>query len=238
MDLERVPAGPALTRRQAAVDIGLTIALVPVCAITANVVVALLYAPDPPNLVIILFIQGLLTLAGVSVLLRWREQRFTEIGLRGPRGRDLPRAVMVLLAAIGANMALTLGVYAVSPQTIADHLEGLQSVTAGLTADTPLGAALALMLLVGFYEEIVARGVLLSRSRRLLGGVWPPVLFSAALFGLAHVYQGPYGAVQTALLGAVLAAFTIRWGTLWPAILAHSAINMLAVVQLEDVPLP
>ncbi|HEY8430137.1 MAG TPA: type II CAAX endopeptidase family protein, partial [Sandaracinaceae bacterium] len=219
------------------VDVALTIALVPVSAITAGVVVSLL-SPGPANLVIVVLVQALLTLAGVSVLLSWREQRFSEIGLRGPRGSDLLRAVIVLLAAFAANMVLTLGVYAVSPQTLADHLEGLQSVAAGLTADAPLGAALALLLLVGFYEEIVARGVLLSRSRQLLGGVWPPVLFSAALFGLGHFYQGLYGTVQTAVLGAVLAAFTLRWGTLWPAILAHSAINMLSVVQLEDMPVP
>jgi membrane protease YdiL (CAAX protease family) len=39
--------------------------------------------------------------------------------------------------------------------------------------------------------------------------------------------------VQTALLGVVLAAFTIRWRTLWPAIIAHAAVNMLSIVQLE-----
>src|SRR5690606_30808910 len=104
----------------------------------------------------------------------------------------------------------------------------------GLTTDTPLAAALALLLIGGFYEEIVSRGLLLVRSRRLLGGYWLPVLFSSVLFALGHFYQGLYGVVQTALFGVVLAAFTLRWGTLWPAIFAHAAVNMLSVVQLAN----
>ena len=51
-------------------------------------------------------------------------------------------------------------------------------------------------------------------------------------------YQGLYGVVQTALLGLVLAVFTLRWRTLWPAILAHAAVNILSVVQLREIGLP
>jgi len=40
------------------------------------------------------------------------------------------------------------------------------------------------------------------------------------------------------LLGLVLAAFTLRWGTLWPAICAHAAVNILSVVQLREIGLP
>jgi membrane protease YdiL (CAAX protease family) len=65
-----------------------------------------------------------------------------------------------------------------------------------------------------------------------------PIVFSSVLFGLGHFYQGIYGIVQTALFGAVLAALTLRWGTLWPAIFAHAAVNMLSVVELGNIKLP
>lgn len=228
---ESAPLSPS----QAAVDIAATVALVLVSAVGATILVSLL-SPGAPNLALAVLVQALLSIAGVRVLLDWRDQRWCDIGLPMPRWRDLPRGLLVLLAGFGVNALLTAGMVAFSPQTLQRHIAGLQSVASGLTSDTPLAAALALLLIGGFYEEIVSRGLLLTRSRRLLGGFWPPVLFSSVLFALGHYYQGLYGVVQTALFGMVLAAFTLRWGTLWPAIFAHAAINMLSVVQLRDVP--
>src|SRR5690606_14507151 len=131
----------------------------------------------------------------------------------------------------GVNLLLTLAVIALSPDTLAEHIAGLESLAGGLTVDTPLAAMFPLLLLVGFYEEIVARGLLLTRARQLVGGFWPPALISAVLFALGHFYQGAYGVVQTALFGLVLAVFTLRWGTLWPAGLAHATTHMLSVLQ-------
>jgi len=228
---------PAVTRRQAAADVVLTIVLVPLSAIGAGVLIGV-FSAGTPNLAAVVLVQALLVLAGVSLILSRREQRFSDIGLAAPRAGDLGRAVIVLLAGFGVNAALTAAVVVLSPQTLEEHIAGLQSLTLDLTAETPLAAVLALLLVVGLYEEVVARGLLLTRSRQLLSGSLAPVLFSAALFAVGHFYQGAYGMLQTALFGVVLAAFTIRWGTLWPAIFAHSAINMLSVLQLGDASLP
>src|SRR5690606_32982135 len=84
-------------------------------------------------------------------------------------------------------------------RVVAGHIAGLGSLAVGLTGDTPIAAMLLLLLLVGFYEEVVARGLLLTRARELVGGFWPPALISAVLFALGHFYQGVYGVVQTAL---------------------------------------
>ncbi|HEX7082177.1 MAG TPA: type II CAAX endopeptidase family protein [Gammaproteobacteria bacterium] len=229
--------GPPLTKRQAAVDVLLTIALVPVCSITAGVVVGALSGGEP-SLAAIVFIQALLVLAGVGMLLEWRAQRWSQIGLHAPERRDLARALLVLLSGFAVNAVLTYSVAALSPQTVEEHLEGLRPIALGLTEGTPLVVTLALLVVVGLYEEILARGLLLTRARQLLGGVWAPVALSAVLFSLGHFYQGLFGMVQTALYGAVLAVFTIRWGTLWPAIIAHSAFNTLSVVQLGQVSSP
>jgi len=231
----RIAVRPSLTRRQTAVDVAVAILLIPASS-SASLLLAGWLAPGPPNVVLVVFVQGLLALAGLAMLLAWRRQSWHEIGLKALEPRDLPRSLVVLLTVFGANMLLTLAIFAVAPQVLRDHLAGLQSIALGLTADAPLAGALGLLLLVGFYEEAVARGLLLTRSRALLGGFWLPVLFSSALFGLGHFYQGLYGTVQTALLGVVLAAYTIRWGTLWPAIIAHAAINVLSVIQLDRLP--
>lgn len=226
------PGTTRVSPRQAAFDIAAVIVLVPLCAVGAGILVGL-FSSGTPNLAVALFVQALLVLGGVYLLLVSREQGFERIGLRAPERRDVGRALIVLLAGFGVNVLLTLAIVVLSPETLEEHIAGLESLAVGLTDDTPLAAIFALLLLVGFYEEIVARGLLLTRARQLVGGFWPPALISATLFALGHFYQGLYGVVQTALFGLVLAVFTLRWGTLWPAILAHAAINMLSVLQLR-----
>jgi membrane protease YdiL (CAAX protease family) len=88
------------------------------------------------------------------------------------------------------------------------------------------------MFFVGVYEELTARGFLLARCRTAFDGVWAPVLLSSLLFGLGHVYQGWIGVVQTTVIGTVFAVYTVRWGTVWPAILAHALLNTLSVITL------
>ena len=82
------------------------------------------------------------------------------------------RPLIVLLAGFGANLLLTLAIVVVSPATLEEHIEGLETLAFGLTDDTPVAAMLLLLLLVGFYEEVVARGLLLTRARELVGGFW------------------------------------------------------------------
>ena len=222
-----------LSRRQAAVDVVLTVLLVLASATLAGLVVGLL-SSGPPSLSAAVAVQGLFAVAGVYVMLDWRGESWSAIGLTRPHWNDVGRGLLVLAVGFAVNTALAAAAVALSPQTLEQHIETLSSIAADLTVDTPLPQALAVLVIVGFYEEVVSRGLLLTRSRRLLGGYWAPVLFSALLFSLGHFYQGLYGVLQTALFGAVLAAFTVRWGTLWPAIIAHTAINMLSLVQLDD----
>lgn len=224
--------GPRVSRGQAAADIVAVVVLVPLCAVGAGVLIGL-FSSGTPDLAVVLVLQALLVLGGVYLLLAAREQSFEQIGLRAPRREDFGRALIVVLAGFGANLLLTLAVVVLSPGTLEDHIAGLESLAVGLTGDTPIAAMLLLLLLVGFYEEIVARGLLLTRARELVGGFWAPALISAVLFALGHFYQGFYGVVQTAMFGLVLAVFTLKWGTLWPAILAHAAINMVSLLQLR-----
>lgn len=226
----------SLTKRQAAVDIVFAILLVPLSSLVAAVLVALF--SGAASLAATVLIQALLSLAGVSAILHWRSRSWGEIGMRAPHLADLGRGLVVLFAGFAVNAALVLTIYSFQPEALRSHLTDLQSIAGSLTEGVPLAAVLALLFLVGIYEEIVARGLLLTRSRQLFGGIAVPVIFSSVLFGLGHFYQGVFGVVQTAVFGAVLAALTLRFGTLWPAIFAHSAINMLSVVELGSVKLP
>lgn len=187
---------------------------------------------DVPIL-LVLMLQGVVILAGLWALLTWRGQSWRDIGLLPLRVRDVSLALLVLLSVFALNLALNSVAGLFWPDLIETHQQQLSGVASVLAGTLPLAAVGGAMAFVGFYEEVLARGFLLTRSRTLLGGVWEPVLFSSILFGIGHMYQGGLGVVQTALVGVVFARLALHWGTLWPVILAHAALNTLSLAVLR-----
>jgi membrane protease YdiL (CAAX protease family) len=96
------------------------------------------------------------------------------------------------------------------------------------------GLFVALSLAAGWGEEMAYRGFLVPALALMLGGVWPAAILSSAVFGLLHAYQGLLGIVRTALLGLVLAGSLILTGSLWPAIVAHAILDVVAGVLLGE----
>lgn len=90
------------------------------------------------------------------------------------------------------------------------------------------GLFVGVSLTAGFGEELVYRGYLLPLSWALLPGVWLPAIAGALLFGAVHAYQGWFGVIRTSLIALVLSLSMILIGTLWPAIIAHVLIDLLA----------
>jgi membrane protease YdiL (CAAX protease family) len=86
----------------------------------------------------------------------------------------------------------------------------------------------------GVGEEIAYRGYLIPALTLLLGWDWGAALLSSAIFGLLHAYQGWLGIARTAALGLVLASSFILSGVLWPAILAHAILDLIAGLVLGE----
>ncbi|MBT8336260.1 MAG: CPBP family intramembrane metalloprotease [Gemmatimonadetes bacterium] len=101
-----------------------------------------------------------------------------------------------------------------------------------------------LSCLAGFGEEVVFRGFLLAVLTPALGDPWTALLASSLAFGVLHVYQGSFGILRTAMLGALLGASVIVDGTLWPAVLVHALVDLVGglvvgprmVRELENLP--
>jgi membrane protease YdiL (CAAX protease family) len=92
---------------------------------------------------------------------------------------------------------------------------------------------MGLLIPLGAASEEVIRVFLLSR----LWKVWPSftgklvaVVISACLFGLIHLYQGPVSATWTAVFGLIMALYYLRFGRVFPLILAHYLTNAFQVV--------
>jgi membrane protease YdiL (CAAX protease family) len=186
------------------------------------------------SLPMLLVLQGLLILVGLTVLLVHAGQRWGDVGLRALRSSDVGRGLLLLAACMVANLILMLVLHVAVPDYTREHITRLQVIASELAGGLPVTGIAATMFFVGVYEELTARGFLLARCLTALDGVWAPVLLSSILFGLGHAYQGWIGVAQTAVMGAILAAYTVHWGTLWPAILAHALLNTAAVLALES----
>jgi len=90
-----------------------------------------------------------------------------------------------------------------------------------------------LSIAAGAGEEIAYRGYAMTALAPLTGLTAAAVLTSA-VFGAAHAYQGLLGVLRTALMGGVLAWGYIASGSLWPAIVAHTIIDVLAGIVLGE----
>jgi membrane protease YdiL (CAAX protease family) len=219
-----------VTRRQAWLDIVLVLLLVEV----SGVAVALLAAafPGKIRLPLLLVIQGASVLAGLSLLLARAGQHWRDIGLRALQGKDLGHGLLLFAASMGANALVMFSLYLAAPGYAREHIHELQAVASSVADGLPVTAIAATMFFVGVYEELTARGFLLTRCLAALDGVWAPVLLSSLLFGLGHLYQGWIGVVQTAVFGVILAIFTVHWRNVWPAIFAHAMVNTVSIAAL------
>ncbi len=91
-----------------------------------------------------------------------------------------------------------------------------------------------LSLAAGLGEELAYRGYLLPVLAGLVESWLGGVVVSSLAFGLAHVYQGPLGAARATLLGALFAASFLLSGSLWPAVVAHAAVDLAAGLVVGD----
>lgn len=214
-----------LTPWQALTDILLALLLTIVGGLAAAGLGGLLADRFEFPMLVILLTQGLIFLVGLQLMLRWRGQRWRQLGLVPLKLQDLGRALVALLLVFLTNAIFISLVFWFDPEQIEGHERSLTDIAGQLAPDLSLPLIGLMMLFVGLYEEVLARGFLLQRARRLFGGTWGPVLLSSILFGLGHIYQGWVGTLQTTLMGIVLSCLALRWQTLWPGILAHALIN-------------
>jgi uncharacterized protein len=167
------------------------------------------------------------------VSFRLREGNWSALGLRWPKSW-----VRILLIAVVAVMAQQLlGQFVVDPLTrpffrysaAANPMEGIHGY-AGLLRWLGI-----IWTYAAFGEELGYRGYLLnrvadlgshSRAALLLGLLW-----SSALFGCAHWYQGPAGVISAMVSGLVFGAAYLSTGrNLWTSVCAHGLSDSLALL--------
>ena len=85
-----------------------------------------------------------------------------------------------------------------------------------------------LSLAAGAGEELAYRAYAVTTLQAVVASPWTAALITSGAFGVLHWYQGPLGVGRTGLIGFVFAASFVVTGNLWPAIVAHALIDLLA----------
>jgi membrane protease YdiL (CAAX protease family) len=148
------------------------------------------------------------------VSVQWIERRsMTEFAPRGA-GREMIAGLLIGFALFASVMGILWisGVY---------HLGGFGD-------GKGIAAGLSLAIMSGVFEEILFRGILFRVSSRIVG-TWGALLFTASIFGLAHLAnKGATLSSAIAIMleaGILLGAAYALTGRLWLPIGLHLAWN-------------
>lgn len=100
------------------------------------------------------------------------------------------------------------------------HVEGFAPHTS-----LELGWWALVSLSAGFSEELIFRGFLIWAFTALLG-LWGAAALSVAVFAVVHGYQGGKGVLAVGIVGGLLTALVLIFGSLWPAIAMHALVDL------------
>jgi membrane protease YdiL (CAAX protease family) len=85
----------------------------------------------------------------------------------------------------------------------------------------------------GYLEESFFRYYLLRKMKLWASSSGIRVLFSVVLFAVCHIYEGPWGILNSVLAGFLLAVLFERYKTLNGIALAHGAYNVFVYVMAD-----
>jgi uncharacterized protein len=155
-------------------------------------------------------------------------------------GLDLgghPRSETIVVAEVAALLGLSALVFRFGGSGIRD---ALRRQARGFVALLPHGRRertvfAALAVTAGICEELIFRGFGIAYLRWLWPAAprWSVIVIIAAVFGLAHLYQGPRGILLTGLVGGYLTWMVLSTGSLVPAMVIHALLD-LRVLALPD----
>lgn len=170
-----------------------------------------------------LMLQELLVLLLLGVFLKARGWKGEELGLGFVR-RDVIVAAGMVLAIYAAVYSLMKLAALISPRYF-------ESTTGLIGGEISLAVALAVSIVNPIFEEVFVCAYViraLQQTRSTAFAVNVSILIRAAY----HLYQGPAGATTTIPVGLVFAWWFARTGRLWPVIIAHGVLDLLALIEI------
>jgi len=199
-----------LRKRWKEVGLGFVTLIIVAFAVTGAQLRIIKLAPHDVGPLVVTLVVVLTYLASV----RWIERR--PVDEFAPRG-----ATREMFAGLATGFALFSSVMGIL------WIAGVYH-PAGFGIPKGIATGLALAILSGVFEEILFRGILFRASSRIVG-TWGALLFTSAIFGLAHLAnKGATFSSGVAIMleaGILLGAAYALTGRLWMPIGLHIAWN-------------
>ena len=85
-------------------------------------------------------------------------------------------------------------------------------------------------IFAAYLEESYFRYYLLSKRKEMKMGQLQALLFSTALFSICHIYEGPWGFLNSVISAAVLSFIYLRYQTFHGIAIAHGLYNIAVYV--------
>jgi membrane protease YdiL (CAAX protease family) len=180
------------------------------------------------------YVGVLTTSAGmvlIAVLLRWRRQTLADIGWRFVfRGRQLWSRTLEVMGVTGLTIVvgmMLVGMIFGAPDQSAAVNQLPDNIWLFL-----LDVTFLTWVFIAFGEELIFRGMMLSRLETLFGlqgraNIVAASLAQGVLFGAGHASQGVTGMIITGAIGTALAVYFMTRGqrSLIPLVLSHGIID-------------
>jgi membrane protease YdiL (CAAX protease family) len=146
-----------------------------------------------------------------------------EMGITLPKKKDFIAAALAFSALTLIGVTISLVSEQIGEAASLHHLPDPQTAAAW--------AVLVISCISSAYlEESFFRFYLFSKREEMGLGPHCAVLVSTLLFSICHIYEGPWGFLNSALSGVVLAFVFLRSRSLHGVAIAHTLYNILAYV--------
>lgn len=169
----------------------------------------------------------------IMLLTRWHRLPFASIGLTlrnawlfALLGAGLCGVIFMLLIVMVLVLSLIPG--------LAEELRSNPEQIMQWMPRLSIAGYLGLAVTVGFHEELLFRGFLMPRLRRLTGSWLAAVLLSGALFTLLHMGEQRTAAmIPIAMLSFIFSIVTIITRSLIPSVVAHALFDFMQFVFIS-----
>lgn len=163
----------------------------------------------------------------ITFLTQWRVYKKDDLRFGERKNRwsawELAASAVIAAAVSAALNALIL--ISPLPRLFPGYSEGAEATFAG---QSPILLILATVILAPLAEELIFRGMVYERMKHYLG-IPVSIVLTSLLFGLYHGNMIQF--IYATLVGLLLAYYYEKSGSLLASIIAHMAMNALAVTS-------
>lgn len=169
----------------------------------------------------------------VILILRYRGQRAGSVGmLYDSLGWNVLIGMITPAITLGMVLLVMATLWILWSNLFDEMQRNAEKIMGLVPRLSPLGFAI-LSAMVGFYEELVFRGFLMTRLRRATGSWVIAVLLSTLLFVAPHTSQVPIALIPVTILSITFSLVTVWRKSIIPAIVAHMLWNFCQFLNLS-----